>query len=56
MTKNTYTYIRKKGSNKQKETFNKYGKYTARGCRHLEAIKEKTRINKQLEKVLKTEK
>jgi hypothetical protein len=50
MAKNTDTYIRKKGSNKKKETFNKYGKYTARGCRHLEAIKEKTRINQHVEK------
>ena len=53
MAKNTDTYIRKKGSNKQKETFNKYGKYTAKGCRHLEAIKEKTRVNKQIEKAEK---
>jgi hypothetical protein len=50
MAKNSDTYIRKKGSNKQKETFNKYGKYTTRGCRHLELIKEKTRINQQIEK------
>tara|TARA_B110000285_G_scaffold102679_1_gene116833 strand:- start:479 stop:640 length:162 start_codon:yes stop_codon:yes gene_type:complete len=53
MAKNTDTYIRKKGSNKKKETFNKYGKYTAKGCRHLEAIKENTRVNQQIEKAEK---
>ena len=53
MGKNSEPYIRKKGSNKKKQTFNKYGKYTTRGCRHLEAIQEKTRINQQVEKIEK---
>ena len=50
MSKNKETYSRKKGSDKKKKTFDKYGKYTSKGLRHLEAIKEKTRINQQVEK------
>lgn len=53
MSKNKETYSRKKGSDKKKKTFDKYGKYTSKGLRHLEAIKENTRINKQVEKVEK---
>jgi len=53
MSKNNQTYYRKKGSDKQKKTFYKYGKYTSKGIRHLEAIKEKTRINKPFEKIEK---
>jgi len=49
MSKNKDTYSRKKGSDKQKKTFDKYGKYTSKGMRHLEAIKEKTLINQQLQ-------
>jgi hypothetical protein len=46
MGKNNDQYIRTKGKDKQKNTFNKYGKYTNKGIRHLEAIKEKT-LDKQ---------
>ena len=53
MSKNNQTYSRKKGADKKKKTFDKYGKYTSKGLRHLEAIKENTRINKQVEKVEK---
>lgn len=56
MGKGDDKYTRKKGSNKQKKTFDKYGKYTSKGMRHLEAIKENTRIKEQVEKVQKTEK
>ena len=38
---NPYTK-RKKGSDKQKNTFNKYGNYTSKGIRHLETIKANT--------------
>ena len=50
MAKNKEIFSRKKGSDKQKKTFDKYGKYTAKGMRHLEKIKENTRINQELEK------
>lgn len=42
MTKNKDTYIRTKGTDKQKNTFNKYGKYTSKSIRQLESIKAKT--------------
>ena len=42
MGKNKDPYIRTKGKDKQKNTFNKYGKYTSKGIRQLEAIKAKT--------------
>jgi len=43
MTKNNNeNYTRSKGKDKQKNTFNKYGKYTKKGLRHLEYVKEKT--------------
>ena len=35
-------YIRTRGKDKQKNTFNKYGKYTSKGIRQLEAKKAKT--------------
>jgi|TARA_B110000967_G_C18361333_1_gene306077 hypothetical protein len=42
MTKqNNENYKRSKGKDKQKNTFNKYGKYTKKGLRHLEYIKNK---------------
>lgn len=50
MGKNNEKFTRKKGSDKQRKTFDKYGKYTSKGMRHLETIKEKTLLNKQLEK------
>lgn len=53
MCKGDDKYTRKKGSNKQKKTFDKYGKYTSKGLRHLEAIKENTRIKQQVEKSTK---
>tara|TARA_B100001142_G_scaffold282428_1_gene294811 strand:+ start:11 stop:187 length:177 start_codon:yes stop_codon:yes gene_type:complete len=53
MSKNKDTYSRKKGSDKQKKTFYKYGKYTSKGMRHLEFIKENSRIKQQLEKSTK---
>ena len=56
MGKNNETYTRKKGKDKQKNTFDKYGKYTSKGMRHLELIKQNTQIKKQLETVNKTEK
>lgn len=39
---NKDTYIRTRGKDKQKNTFNKYGKYTSKGIRQLEAKKAKT--------------
>ena len=51
MGKGDDKYARKKGSNKQKETFKKYGKHTARGIRHLEAVKEKTIQTQKIEKI-----
>ncbi len=36
---------RKTGKNKRKETFNKYGKNTARGLRHKLAAEENARAN-----------
>jgi hypothetical protein len=37
---------RKKGKDKQKNTFNKYGNYTSKGIRHLESIKANTLKNR----------
>jgi len=51
MSKHDNQYTRKKGSNKQKETFKKYGKYTSKGLRHLETIKHKTE-NTKLNKLI----
>jgi len=49
MTKqNNENYKRSKGKDKQQKTFNKYGKYTKKGLRHLEYIKEKT-LEKKVE-------
>ena len=48
MTKNNETYIRTRGKDKQKNTFNKYGKYTNKGIRQLEAKKEKTLEKEQV--------
>jgi hypothetical protein len=50
MAKNKDPYIRTKGTDKQKNTFNKYGKYTNKGIRQLEAIKTKT-LEKAQEKL-----
>ena len=47
MAKNKDPYIRTKGKDKQKNTFNKYGKYTSKGIRQLEASKAKTLSNVQ---------
>ena len=38
---NKNPYIRTRGKDKQKNTFNKYGKYTSKGIRQLEAKKAK---------------
>ena len=48
MSKKANQTRRKKGSDKRKNTFNKYGKYTKKGIRHLEYIKEQT-LKKKLE-------
>ena len=48
MSKNKDSYIRTKGKDKQKNTFNKYGKYTSKGIRQLEAAKAKTLEKKQI--------
>jgi hypothetical protein len=47
MAKNKDTYIRPKGKDKQKNTFNKYGKYTSKGIRQLDAIKKNTLDKKE---------
>ena len=39
---NKNPYIRTRGKDKKKNTFNKYGKYTRKGIRQLEAKKVKT--------------
>ena len=55
MAKNKYPYIRTKGKDKQKNTFNKYGKYTSKGIRIQEANKAKSLENNQsLEKLAMT--
>ena len=54
MGKGDEKYTRKKGSDKRKKTFDKYGKYTSKGMRHLETIKENTRIKQQVEKTKDT--
>jgi hypothetical protein len=48
MPKNKDPYIRTRGKDKQKNTFNKYGKYTSKGIRQLEAKKAKTIENTQV--------
>jgi hypothetical protein len=48
MGKNKDPYIRTKGKDKKQNTFNKYGKYTSKGIRQLEAIKAKTIENAQV--------
>jgi len=39
---------RKKGKDKQKNTFNKYGNYTSKGIRHLESFKANTLKNRTI--------
>ena len=42
---------RKKGKDKQKATFNKYGNYTSKGIRHLDSIKANTLKNRNTQPV-----
>jgi hypothetical protein len=51
MGKNQDKYTRKKGSDKKKNTFNKYGKYTSKGIRHLQLIKANSIKNQLLERI-----
>ena len=51
MSKKANQTQRKKGKNKAKNTFNKYGKYTSKGIRHLQLIKANSIKNQLLERI-----